>query len=215
MGTTLLAKKANGENPVATDDDHHEALVSDPSVTSFPQGSTMADTSTGFGGGFGSGNATTPTTGFATGAAAPSTTATGGFGSSSSFGSTTTPSSSFGGSSFGGSSLSAPAGPQPVLTGAGHNAAEGAEVLVANDNTDWINKKWRPVMGWMYMLVCTCDFVVFPVLWSILQSLSHGQVTSQWQPLTLQGAGLFHLSMGAVLGIAAYGRTKEKVAGAA
>jgi hypothetical protein len=215
MGTTLLAKKANGENPVATDDDHHEALVSDPSVTSFPQGSTMADTSTGFGGGFGSGNATTPTTGFATGAAAPSTTATGGFGSSSSFGSTTTPSSSFGGSSFGGSSLSAPAGPQPVLTGAGHNAAEGAEVLVANDNTDWINKKWRPVMGWMYMLVCTCDFVVFPVLWSILQALSHGQVTSQWQPLTLQGAGLFHLSMGAVLGIAAYGRTKEKVAGAA
>jgi len=26
----------------------------------------------------------------------------------------------------------------------------------------------------------------------------------------LQGAGLFHLAMGAVLGIAAYGRTKEK-----
>jgi hypothetical protein len=36
----------------------------------------------------------------------------------------------------------------------------------------------------------------------------------QWQPLTLQGAGLFHLAMGAVLGIAAYGRTKEKMAGA-
>jgi hypothetical protein len=36
----------------------------------------------------------------------------------------------------------------------------------------------------------------------------------QWQPLTLQGAGLFHIAMGAVLGIAAYGRTKEKMAGA-
>jgi hypothetical protein len=103
----------------------------------------------------------------------------------------------------------------PVLTGAGSNAAQGADVLVANTNTDWINNKWRPVMGWMYMLVCTCDFVVFPVLWSVLQALTHGNVTSQWQPLTLQGAGLFHLAMGAVLGVAAYGRTKEKVAGAA
>ena len=106
-------------------------------------------------------------------------------------------------------------GNQPVLTGAGSNAAQGADVLVANDNTDWINKKWRPVMGWVYMMTCTCDFVLFPVLWSLLQAMSKGSVTSQWQPLTLQGAGLYHIAMGAVLGIAAYGRTKEKVAGAA
>jgi hypothetical protein len=79
---------------------------------------------------------------------------------------------------------------------------------------DWMNSKWRPMMGWMYMLVCTMDMVVFPVLWSLLQSLNHGQVTSQWNPLTLQGAGLFHIAMGAVLGIAAFGRTQEKMAGA-
>jgi nuclear pore complex protein Nup98-Nup96 len=77
-----------------------------------------------------------------------------------------------------------------------------------------MNSKWRPMMGWMYMLVCTMDFVVFPVLWSLLQSISHGQVTSQWQPLTLQGAGLFHIAMGGVLGLAAYGRTQEKLNGA-
>jgi len=70
------------------------------------------------------------------------------------------------------------------------------------------------VMGWVYMLTCTMDFVVFPVLWSILQALSKGNVTNQWQPLTLQGAGLFHIAMGAVLGIAAMGRTQEKLAGA-
>ena len=79
---------------------------------------------------------------------------------------------------------------------------------------DWMNSKWRPMMGWMYMAVCAMDFMVFPILWSILQSINHGQVNSQWQPLTLQGAGLFHVAMGAVLGIAAYGRTKEKMAGA-
>jgi hypothetical protein len=38
---------------------------------------------------------------------------------------------------------------------------------------------------------------------------------TQWQPLTLQGAGLFHIAMGAVLGIAAFGRTQEKLAGTA
>jgi hypothetical protein len=79
---------------------------------------------------------------------------------------------------------------------------------------DWMQKKWRPAMGWMYMGVCIFDFVLFPVFWSLLQSIFHGQVASQWQPLTLQGAGLFHLAMGAVLGIAAHGRTQEKINGA-
>jgi hypothetical protein len=79
---------------------------------------------------------------------------------------------------------------------------------------DWMNSKWRPMMGWSYMLTCIADFVIFPVLWSVLQSLSKGQVNVQWQPITLQGAGLYHIAMGAVLGIAAYGRTQEKLGGA-
>ena len=79
---------------------------------------------------------------------------------------------------------------------------------------DWMNSKWRPMMGWSYMITCIFDFVVAPVLWSVLQALSHGSVQTPWQPLTLQGAGLYHLAMGAVLGIAAYGRTQEKLSGA-
>lgn len=79
---------------------------------------------------------------------------------------------------------------------------------------DWMNSKWRPMMGWTYMITCMFDFVIAPLLWSLLQSISKGQVQVQWQPLTLQGAGLFHISMGAILGIAAYGRTQEKLNGA-
>ena len=79
---------------------------------------------------------------------------------------------------------------------------------------DWMNSKWRPMMGWMYMGVCIFDFVLAPVLWSTAQAIFHGGVNVQWQPLTLQGAGLFHIAMGAVLGIAAYGRTQEKLGGA-
>jgi hypothetical protein len=79
---------------------------------------------------------------------------------------------------------------------------------------DWMNSKWRPMMGWMYMVVCTADFVIFPVLWSVLHAVLHTANMVQWQPLTLQGAGLFHIAMGAVLGLAAFGRTQEKIAGA-
>lgn len=103
-----------------------------------------------------------------------------------------------------------------ALTQAGNNAAQNAEVLVKHDkeSEDWINKKWRPAMGWMYMAVCVFDFILFPIAWSILQASTAGSVTTPWQPISLQGAGLFHIAMGAVLGIAAYGRTKEKIEGA-
>lgn len=84
----------------------------------------------------------------------------------------------------------------------------------AKKKEDWMNAKWRPMMGWMYMIVCIADFVVFPILWSLVQTIGDGKVESQWMPITLQGAGLFHIAMGAILGIAAYGRTQEKMAGA-
>ncbi|CAB4129348.1 Holin of 3TMs, for gene-transfer release [uncultured Caudovirales phage] len=86
--------------------------------------------------------------------------------------------------------------------------------LDGNKKEDWMNAKWRPMMGWMYMLVCTCDFVIFPVLWSIFHAIIHSGNVTQWQPLTLQGAGLFHMAMGAIIGVAAFGRTQEKLAGA-
>jgi hypothetical protein len=197
---TILAKKAGAETPLALDDEHHEALAADPSIQQFPQGSSYGSTSS-FGG--------------ASAFGAPSAGGFGGgsFGSSGSFSSPSfnqQSSSGFGSTQ----NINQSTGSQPVLTGAAPtNAASGADVLVANDNTDWINKKWRPVMGWIYMLTCTMDFVIFPILWSLLQAMSKGSVTMQWQPLTLQGAGLYHIAMGAVLGIAAYGRTKEKIEG--
>jgi len=192
---TILPKKAGYEVPTALDDDHYDMLASDPSIQQFPQGSSYG-TNTSFGspslGGFGNSG----------GFNSPGSFSNPGFNQQStpSFGST--------------QNINQSNSNQPVLTGAAPtNAASGADVLVANDNTDWINKKWRPAMGWIYMLTCTMDFVVFPVLWSLLQAMSKGSVTMQWQPLTLQGAGLYHIAMGAVLGIAAYGRTKEKIEG--
>ena len=193
---TLLAKKSGPQdNAIATDDESHEQLAADPSVSAFPQGSSFGSTS--FGG----------TNAFSTSSPSSMGNPTSGFGAPASFGSNN----NAGGVGSGNMATQA----QPNLTAAGSNAAQGADVLVANDNTDWINKKWRPAMGWVYMATCTADFVLFPILWSMLQALTKGNVTMQWQPLTLQGAGLYHIAMGAVLGIAAYGRTKEKIEGAA
>ena len=84
-----------------------------------------------------------------------------------------------------------------------------------HEHSDFMSSKWRPYMAVMYMIVCTCDFVVFPVLWSALQALQSGSVVLQWAPITLQGAGLFHMAMGAVLGVAAWSRGQEKMAGVA
>ena len=74
------------------------------------------------------------------------------------------------------------------------------------------NTKWRPAMGWLYLAVCAFDFIIFPMLWNLAQATYLKQVIfTQWNPLTLQGAGFFHIAMGAVLGISAYGRTQEKI----
>jgi hypothetical protein len=82
---------------------------------------------------------------------------------------------------------------------------------------DWMTKKWRPMMAMMYMTCCLCDFALFPIMFTIVQFWevqAANDAFRQWVPITLQGGGLFHVAMGAVLGVSAYGRTQEKVAGA-
>ncbi len=92
-------------------------------------------------------------------------------------------------------------------------ASAGAESTIANTNTDWINNKYRPAMGWTYMIICIFDFIIAPIMWSIVQAIGNGGVVStQWAPLSLGGGGLLHVAFGAVIGISAFGRTKEKLA---
>lgn len=72
-------------------------------------------------------------------------------------------------------------------------------------------------MGWLYMIVCIFDFIIFPIGFTIVQfweTEAANDAFRQWNPLTLQGAGLFHMAMGAVLGITAWSRGQEKIAGA-
>ena len=138
---TLLAKKADSEKPVATDDEAHAQLVADPHVdtNSFADPHAPVQMSPTFG----SFNAGAGITG-----ANPVVT--------NSFGGTTLGNSMSGG--FGSSPMPGMQNnmmqqqqPQQQNLTAGAEAAVkgGAESTIENTSTDWINKKWRPVMGWI------------------------------------------------------------------
>ena len=73
------------------------------------------------------------------------------------------------------------------------------------------HNKWRPSIGWIHCVVVLFDFVLAPVGYSTIQFLSGAPTFEQWSPLTLQGGGLYHVSMLTIVGVTAYGRSKEKL----
>ena len=91
-----------------------------------------------------------------------------------------------------------------------------AEPSADKKDESWVKSMWRPAMGWLYMLICLMDFVVFPAIAMFMPVMLKGiGITMQyaaWQSLTLSNGGLIHMAFGAILGVAAYGRTQEKVA---
>ena len=78
-------------------------------------------------------------------------------------------------------------------------------------------------MGWVYMIIVMFDFLIAPIFWPILQVylLENPDITNdtsiveQWEPITLSSGGLFHVSMGGILGVTAWSRGQEKLSGVA
>jgi len=94
---------------------------------------------------------------------------------------------------------------------------------------------WRPAAGYIYLFICVFDFFGAP-LWveyanqqvnkeafaeirafedkevqmAAIEHISLG--AREWKPLTLMGGAFFHIAFGAILGVAAFSRGKEKVA---
>lgn len=84
------------------------------------------------------------------------------------------------------------------------------ETVPTANHSGPFKKWWRPVMAWQYAIICLFDFLVAPVLTMVFfQGAETNYV--QWVPLTLQNGGLYHLSMGAVLGIYVWSRGQEKL----
>lgn len=102
-----------------------------------------------------------------------------------------------------------------------------AEIALENRRLDELKEKrenestfrsgWRPALGWMYIGICIFDFVVGPFFyaWFAWYTKDFAKF-GEWQPLTLQGGGLFHAAMGAILGVTSWTRgqyliTQEKM----
>ena len=79
-----------------------------------------------------------------------------------------------------------------------------------NVNETWFKTYWRPALAWQYLAVCLFDFIIAPSLTLWLYGNNGLEGYTQWQPLTLQATGFYHVAMGAVLGIAVWSRSLEK-----
>lgn len=71
-------------------------------------------------------------------------------------------------------------------------------------------------MGWLYMLICFVDFVLYPMLAMFMPAFLHAFGVENvsytpWTSITLTNGGLIHISFGAILGITAWTRGLEKV----
>jgi hypothetical protein len=94
----------------------------------------------------------------------------------------------------------------------------------------WMRSLWRPIAALTYLGICVFDFIIAPyyvqaqphdlseIFKYVLQmpveqqseSLAIMYAKGQWESLTLQGGGLFHIAFGAILGAAAWTRGMEK-----
>lgn len=80
----------------------------------------------------------------------------------------------------------------------------------------WVKAYWRPAMGWLYMIICFVDFVLFPfmamVMPVVLKNLGFQETAYvAWESLSLSNGGIIHLAFAAILGVTAWTRGMEKL----
>ena len=97
-----------------------------------------------------------------------------------------------------------------------------------NMNETWLNRTWRPMAAIVYLVICLFDFIIAPAFLGIRSGTAQQLADSvkgldpsiaialiqhrvPWQPLTLQGSGLFHVAFGAILGVAAWTRGSAQI----
>ena len=76
----------------------------------------------------------------------------------------------------------------------------------------WYVQLWRPITAWVYLGICVFDFVLGPFFyaWFAWYTKDFAKF-GEWQPLTLNGGGVFHISMGAILGVSSWSRGQENL----
>lgn len=78
------------------------------------------------------------------------------------------------------------------------------------ESQHWIDTRWHAAAAWQYLVVCLFDFLIAPFLMGVYSYVTG--TYHPWSPLTLEGGGLYHVSMGAIVGVAVWSRGKEHIA---
>jgi hypothetical protein len=108
-----------------------------------------------------------------------------------------------------------------------------AKPFISEEKSPW-KKYWRPAAAFIYLIIVMFDFLIMPVIFEYHDAFDPSEVIENvvkfeksevqivalnkftekrtWSPLTILGGGMFHLSFGAILGLAAWTRGQEKVA---
>ena len=75
---------------------------------------------------------------------------------------------------------------------------------------DYLKDLWRPLMAWVYAIVVLFDFMIAPIMLGVYCAVFR-QPYIEWHSLTIQGGGMFHIAMGAVIGVSSYSHSQEKI----
>jgi len=73
----------------------------------------------------------------------------------------------------------------------------------------WFYSSWRPAMAYQYLAVCIFDFILAPVLVGVYSAMFNEYHV--WAPITLQAAGIYHVAMGAIVGVTSWSRGQERI----
>jgi len=77
----------------------------------------------------------------------------------------------------------------------------------------WLKVYWRPAIAWQYLVICLFDFMIAPIM-MVIYAIQVKATYIPWTSLTLSNGGLYHLSMGAIIGVTAWTRGQEKLSAA-
>jgi len=76
-----------------------------------------------------------------------------------------------------------------------------------------MKQKWTYLMGLTYMAINVADFILFPIMYTIVQFWevqAANDAFRQWVPLTLTNGGFVHIAFAAILGISAFNKAEKK-----
>jgi len=63
---------------------------------------------------------------------------------------------------------------------------------------DYLDHHWKTIAALVYLFISVFDFIIIPIFMSY-NFTTHSEYIHTWMPLTLRGAGLFHIAYGAIL----------------